>query len=389
MTDPGDRRPADTTGSSGRAAPGSHARRLLALLSRHRLLGAAAIASLGAALYWGLIASDRYVSQAHVIIQRTDLAGSQAGALDFGSLLGGSSNRPDQMLLRDYLLSTDMLRKLDAKLGLRAHYSSPARDPLSRLWFQSDEWFHRHYLARTRVEYDDYAGVLLIDAEGYEPQVAHAIASMLVDEGGRFMNEMVRSMAQEQVGFLELQVERMRERTMRARRAVLAFQNKHGLLSPQATAESMAAVINQLEAKRTDLQTRRNALLGYLSPSAPAVIDVDLQIDAVEKQLARERPRLASNRGRTLNAAIEEFQRLQMLAEFESDVYKTGLASLEKGRLEAARTLKSVSALQSPTRPQYPLQPRRLYNSFVFALAAFLLAGVLHLLAAIVRDHRD
>lgn len=78
-----------------------------------------------------------------------------------------------------------------------------------------------------------------------------------------------------------------------------------------------------------------------------------------------------------------------MEAAFAQDVYKTALVALEKGRIEATRTIKKVSVLQSPTQPEYALEPRRFYNTLVFILVAMLLAGVAHLLAAIVRDHKD
>lgn len=70
-------------------------------------------------------------------------------------------------------------------------------------------------------------------------------------------------------------------------------------------------------------------------------------------------------------------------------MYKTALAALERGRVEATRTIKKVSVLQTPTLPEYPLEPRRWYNTLVFFLVAMLLAGVVHLVAAIVRDHTD
>jgi capsular polysaccharide transport system permease protein len=76
-------------------------------------------------------------------------------------------------------------------------------------------------------------------------------------------------------------------------------------------------------------------------------------------------------------------------AEFAQDIYKTTLMALEKGRVEATRTLKKVSVLQTPSKPQYPLEPRRIYNSIVFMLSALLVAGVVHLLVAIIRDHKD
>jgi capsular polysaccharide transport system permease protein len=86
---------------------------------------------------------------------------------------------------------------------------------------------------------------------------------------------------------------------------------------------------------------------------------------------------------------VEEYQRLEMAAGFAHDIYKTALVALEKGRVEATRNLKKVSVVQNPTLPQQPLEPRRLYNIIVSVLVTLLVAGIVHLLAAIVRDHKD
>ncbi|RYF70244.1 MAG: chain-length determining protein [Comamonadaceae bacterium] len=358
---------------------------------RRRIIGAAVIASLLAALYWLVIASDRYVSESHIIIQRTDLAAGQA--VDFSTLVAGvgGPNRADQLLLRDHLLSVDMLRKLDAALDLREHYSDRGRDPLSRMWSKdaSVETFHRYYLSRVSVEFDDYAGVLMIKAQAFDPKQAHAIATVLVREGERFMNEMAHNLAQAQVGYLEQQVVQMNERATRARRALLDYQDRKGLVSPQASAESIATIVARLEGQRTELQTQRSSLLTYLVPDHPNVVMLNQQIAAVERQISQEQGRLAAPNGRTLNRTVEEFQRLEMDAAFAQDIYKTALVALEKGRVEATRTIKKVSALQAPTLPEYPVEPRRYYNTLVFLLVAMLLAGVVHLLATIVRDHTD
>lgn len=361
----------------------------LTLLNRP-MVSAALIASLLAAVYWLAIASDRFVSESHVIIQRTDLPGGQS--IDFASLLGGASNsRADQLLLRDYLLSVDMLQKLDATLQLRAHYSATSRDPLARMWSQdlSMEWFHRYYLSRVSVELDEFSGVLIIRAQGFDAKTAHAITTLLVQEGERFMNGMAHSLAQGQVAFLEGQVTQMNQRALQARQAVLRYQNKAGLVSPQATAENIAGIVAKLQTQRAELQTQRSAALAYLVPGHANIVQLNQQIAAVEKQMSQEQAKLASPGGKTLNRTVEEFQRLEMEAAFAQDIYKTGLMALEKGRIEATRMIKKVSVLQAPTTPEYALEPRRFYNTLVFMLVAFLLAGVVHLLAAIVRDHKD
>jgi capsular polysaccharide transport system permease protein len=360
-------------------------------LVERRLFGMATIASLLAVIYWGIVASDRYVSEAHVVIQRTDLGASPT--VSIGSMLGlaTSPSHEDQLLLRDQLLSVDMLQKLDAKLDLRGHFSDRRRDLLSRMWFKDAdlEWFHQHYLTRVLVEFDDYTGILKIKAQAYDPKMAHAIARALVEEGERYMNALGHRLAQEQVGFLEKQVAEMHRRVIQSRQAMVAFQNRYGMVSPQATVENYAAIVSRLESELSSLQARRAAMLGYLMPDSASVVELNLQIGAIEKQMRREKGRLAAPSGSTLNRTAEEFQRLQMNVEFAQDVYRTALVALESGRVEATRTLKKVSVLQSPFEPQYPIEPRRFYNPLVFILIALLIAGILQLLAAVIRDHKD
>lgn len=364
---------------------------LLPRMRKHPLVAIALMATLLAAVYWLLIASDRYVSEARVVIQRTDLPGGQS--MDFASLLGGTSggSRSDQLLLREHLMSVDLLRKLDARLGLRSHYSNSQHDPLSRMWFTdaSIEWFHRHYLSRVSVNLDEYAGVLVIQAQAYDPSMAQAITSQLVQEGEQTMNYLANQLAQAQVQFLEQQVDTLHRQVLLTRSAVLDFQDKKGLASPQSTAESIASILARLESQRSELQTQRTALQAYLVLDHPSIVLLDQQIAAIQQQIRQEQAKLASGSGKTLNRTVEAFQRLEMRASFAQDVYKTALIALEKGRVEATRTIKKMSLLQAPSLPEYPLQPTRVHNLLVFAIVALLLAGVAHLLMAIVKDHTD
>lgn len=365
-------------------------RLLVPAFLRRRTIGLAVAASVLATLYWGLVASDRYVSEAHVVIQKTDSAG---GGAEVSSLLGGlgGSSEADQRLLRDYLLSVDLLQRLDARHHLRAHYSDSRRDPLSRMWSADEpiEWFHRHFLSRVGVEFDPASGVLIVKAQAYDPETARAIVGTMVEEGEKAMNAIGHLLAREQVVFLEKQAAEMSQRLVQAREAAIAFQNRRGLASPQATIENLTSVVNRLESQIAELQAKRAALLGYLSNDAPPVIEVDVQLAAAERQLAIEKSKLAAPSGKTLNTTLEEYQRLQMAAELALDMYKTALVALEKGRLQAIRTLKKVVVLQSPTLPQYPLQPRRIYNTVLFVLVTLLLTSVVHLLVAVIRDHKD
>lgn len=342
--------------------------------------------------YWLLIASDRYVSESRVIAQNTNLHAS--ANFDLGSLISGAStgpNRADQLLLREYLRSPDMAEKLDASLHLREHFGSQG-DWFSRLWGGTDatrEEFHEYYLRRVQVEYDEFAGVLVLKAQAYEAEQAQRIAQALVQEGEAFMNRTAHAIAQDQVNFLEGQVSKLYDQVQKSRRTMLEFQEKKGLISPEAAAQVLAAIVANLQGQLADLQAQRSAMQAYLVADHPSIVLVEQRIDAIEKQIAQEQAKLAAPGGKTLNRTAEAFAQLELQSKFDLDMYKTALTALEQGRLEATRTLKKLSVLQQPNLPQDALEPRRLYTASVWVLTILLLAGVLHLLLAIVRDHQD
>ncbi|RFA27997.1 chain-length determining protein [Alkalilimnicola ehrlichii] len=345
------------------------------------------VAIFGAVLYWSLWATDRYVSEANIVLQSASPA---PPSLDFTSILtGGTSN--ELLMLRDHLRSVDMLIKLDRQLNLRDHYADPAIDRLSRLRSPSVplEHLHRYYLKRVSIEMDEYAQVLRIRAQAYDPDTARAIASLLLQEGEKHMNVMGQRLAAEQVRFIELQVEDLMGRLDESREALIAYQNEHGLVSPTGTVESLSTVVATLEGELAKLNARRHALAASHSERSPEMVRLRHEIDAVRNQIDIEHARMATHSGEALNRISAEYESLRLQHEFSREMYASALAALENTRVEAARTLKQVSVLQAPTQPEYSTEPRRIYNITVFIIMAFLFSFIAHLIAAIVRDHRD
>lgn len=371
-------------------------KKILAIFSifKHPFLWMTILCSAAAIYYWNFIASDRYVSEAHIIIQQADLTASQS--VDFGGLILGNSgagNQTDQLLLRDHLLSIDMLRKLDDALDLRTHYSNLELDLLSRMWEKDNfiEEFFEYYLSRIVVEFDDYAGVLIIQSQAFTPEIAHEISSLMITEGEIFMNEIAKQLAYEQVKFLSTEVKTMEARVLNTRHELLSYQNKHELISPQNTAENYAVIVNNMEAKLAELQAQKIALLGYLVPTSANIVELELQIQAIKKQIKKEKSHLTSNskNSKSLNKTVEEYEQLQLKAQFAQEVYQTTLVAMEKGRIEASRTLKKMSILQAPTMPEYPLKPNRIYNSVVSTLLILVIFGILNLLTVVILDHKE
>nr|WP_207161472.1 chain-length determining protein [Rhabdochromatium marinum] len=342
---------------------------------------------LGAAMYWSLIASDRYLSRAHVVLLSAQIAKSEGG---LAAIVAGQTNN-DLLVLRDYMLSTDMLAILDAELGLRAHYADPHIDRLSRLSAAGVpmEDFHRYMLKQISVELDEYAQVLRISAQAFDAETAQRMVEGLLKAGEEHMNAMGHRLAEEQVRFIERQVEAVQQRMVEDKERLLNYQNEYGLVSPPETVASISTVIAGLEGELASLQARKVALSQSQSARAPDMQRVESEIKGVREQVARERARLARTSGDALNRLSAEYDLLTLQAEFSNQLYATALTALENTRVETARSLKQVSVLQTPTFPEYSNRPKRLHNTIVFALLAALTGLILQLLIAIIRDHND
>lgn len=339
--------------------------------------------------YYLVWASDRYVSHANVVLESPQISTPE---VDFSTLLSGSgaTNTSDMLLMRDFLLSTDMLQLLVEKADFRQHYSENG-DIFSRL---NDpdvpmEELYDYYLKRVSVELDEYAGVLRIDVEAYSPKEAHKIAQLLLSEGERHMNEMGRRLAEEQVRFLEAQVDELKKQFDQTQKELLDYQNKNGLVSPTGTVESLSSVVATLEGQLAMLKAQKTALSSYQSARSPEMTRVESQINALNQQIQQEQNRLARQTGNALNSVSSEYQILQLQAQFAQDSYSGALSALQNTRIEAARKLKQVSVLQSPTLPQYAEKPERLYDITVFAVIAMFITLIINMLILIIKDHRD
>lgn len=346
------------------------------------------LAILVVTFYWFVWAEERYVSRATVVLESPQVATPE---FSLSSLIsGGGGNTHDLLLLREHLLSVDMLRLLDQQLGIRQHYSENGdffarlRDPSAPI-----EDLHKYYLRRVEVELDEYAGVLNIYVQGYSPEFAQSLATLLLEAGENHMNDMGHRLADEQVRFLEQQMVRLEERFNDTRARLLEFQNEFGLVSPTSTVESINQVVATLEADLARFQAQRNALASFQSAQSAELRQVERNIEALRDQITQQRDRLAQATGNSLNRVSAEYETLELQAQFAQETYSSALAALENTRLEAARQLKQVSVLQSPLMPEYPTEPNRLYNSSVFAIITIFLSFILSMIIMIIKDHRD
>lgn len=341
-----------------------------------------------AVIYFGFVASDRYVSRAELVIKQADQIKMLPDAL---SMLGlGGSNHQDVLLIQDYLKSPDLIAKLDNALGLKTHYQSQKVDYFSRLAKDvSREDFIQYYRDHLTLRLDDISGVLTIELQAFDPAFGQRVVELMLKESEAFINKLGHQVALEQLAFVEKEVDRAYQRVQDEKAKVLAFQNSHHLLSPESTSTARLGVVSQIEGELARQQAQLKQLQSYMKETAPAVVSVQARVDALTRQLEQEKARLTGSDKDAMNEVTARYMDVQTQATLAADLYKSGLISLEQARVEAYRKLKHLLVVSQPTLAQDAEYPRRLYNLATIGVILCLLYGLVVMGLATLREHQD
>jgi capsular polysaccharide transport system permease protein len=346
-------------------------------------------------VYYGLFATDRYVSNAQVTV-KTAGQGSIGG--DMGSLLSGlvsTSGSQEAYVVQEYIRSPDILRELQSWLDLRAQWSRPSIDPISRLGPNaSDEDFLDYYRDMITATYDAEKGVINLAVQGYSRDDANALATAIIELSDDMVNRMSDQIREDTLSFARQEVERAEERLQEARLDMKRFQNRHGDLNPAETASAIGGIIANLESRLAEVRTEMSAKSSYLRPNSSAMKALEAQERAIQEQLQQERQRLtgteqgssASDR-ENYSELLVDYEELRVQEELALKSYEAAQRALETARAEASRKQMYLVSFVSPTRPDASAKPDGALNTLVAFLGGLAVFAVVALVVAAVREH--
>lgn len=341
------------------------------------------------AIYYFLIATDRYVSTMTLSVRSTN--GETADTNGVLSLLTDTSNTSEDLkYLQGYIYSLDMLKILDEKIGLRKLYQEQFIDLFFKIWdFSSMESFLKYYQNRVKIYTDDKTGLLNVDVEGFTPESAHLIAQNIMEESEKFINEISHAAAREQMAFAENEIVKYKERYKKAQNDLIAFQNKYGVFDPLKQAENRVGLVAQLEGNLAQKEATLLTLQSYMNDSAPEIVTLKAEIEAIKRQLQREIAKISSsNSSQKLNDLVAQFQDLSIEASFAQSAYEAALKAYETARIEAARKIKQLVVIQNPDLPQSAEYPKRIYSVITAFMILSLIFGIIKFIKMIIEEHK-
>ncbi|EAK0979051.1 capsule biosynthesis protein [Campylobacter lari] len=340
--------------------------------------------------YYIFIAANRYVSESVLSVKST--TGDSGAITGIAALLTNNSfSSEDITFLKSYIHSLDMLNILEEKIQIRELYQKQKLDFFYSISSSADqEDFLKYYQNRVKIIQENSAnGLLRVEVEGFDPQSAHLIASTIVKESEKFINEISHKAARDQMQFAEEELLQFKKRYQKAKDELLAFQNKYGVFDPLKQAEGTLKLIAELESKIAAKEAELLMMQSYINDNAPQIVTIKSEITALKKQLQKEKSKVSSPKSsQKLNDLAAKFQDLTIEAGFAESAYTAALKAYESARIEALRKIKQVVIVQSPSLPQSAKYPEALYNILTAFMILSLIYGIVKFIKMIIEEHR-
>jgi capsular polysaccharide transport system permease protein len=350
-----------------------------------------AVPTLAATVYYGFIASDIYTSESRFVVrspqkqQAPDLVG------DLLQSAGITRSQDDAYAVRDFILSRDALRELDARRAVRKAYSNRSVDLFKRFpgwdWDDSFEAFYRYYGNYVGVDSDPDSSIFVLNVQAFTAEDAQKINQMLLDMSERLVNSLNDRSRHDLVHFAEEEVKIATDHAREAAVALLAFRNKQAVFQPDKQAEiqleGVAKIQEDLVATEAEL-----AQLRKLSPINPQIVGLESRAETLRSAINSEASKVTSGKD-SLSVRASTFERLAVESEFADKQLGLALATLESARNEAARKQLYLDVLVQPNVPDKAMDPRRIRSVFTVFMLGLIAWGVVSLILASVREHAE
>lgn len=360
------------------------------LIKRRWFVAAVILPTLLAALYYGTIASDVYISESRFVIKSPDQKRSQmstlANLVQTTGLTGGQEQTNEVLT---YVRSRDALKALEKDGNIRDKFSTSQADIFSRFpnpfSGNSFESLFKYYGEMVDTRMDSETGTAIIKVRAFAPQDAYIINKRLLDLSEALVNRLNYRANNKAVTEAQKQVEFAARRARASRVALAQYRNAQSLIDPGKQAVGVLEIANTMVGERASLLAQLD-LMQRLTPSNPSIPALRNRINAISVQIASQDSRVVGADG-GIASKLGGYENLLVEQEFATESLNAANAALVQVRAESQRQQFYLERVVDPNIPDMPLLPKRLAGVLTVAAAALCLYFIAWMFMVGILEH--
>ena len=341
-------------------------------------------------LYFGIFASNVYISESRFVVK----APKQAASDGVGLLLqsAGFNNANEEVYAtNDYIISRSALQQLNKDGAVSAAYTAPGISIFDRFnplgWDGSFEKLFKYYTNRVQVTSDSRSAISTLVVRAYSSDDALRLNSRLLQLAEDMVNRLNTRGREDLIKYAQAEVDAAKQQARTASLALAAYRNRQGVVDPQQQAAIQLQMVSKLQDELITVKSQLIQLRAF-TPENPQIPVLEKRARILSEEIYEQTGRVAGD-NRSLAAAAVEYQRLQLENGFAERQLAGAMASLQEARNEARRKQVYVERIVNPNRPDSALEPRRLRGIIATFVVGLIAWGILSLLLAGVREHQS
>lgn len=343
-----------------------------------------------ATIYYLLIASPRYVSEAQFVVR----AAGQSTPSSLGVALQGVGLAPtqtDAFAVHEYITSRDSLTELSRRYEIAEILGPQGVDAFSRYprpWEgRSREALYEGFQRFVTVGYDSTTGISTLRVEAFRPRDAQALTEALLGGGEQLVNRLNERSSADAVAQARQARDEARQRLSAAQAEMTTFRNREQFIDPALAAREGAQLIGELQTEVARLRADRAQVFSEAANS-PQLPVFDSRIRAYERQIDAERQKIAGDAD-SLAPMISAYEDLTLARELADRELTQATAAVISAEQQARRQKLYLDRVVSPSLPDEAAEPRRWLAILTVFATSLLIYGIGWLIYAGVREHRQ
>ncbi len=343
-----------------------------------------------ASIYYGIVASDIYISEAKYSVRSNSESGASGFLQSVISLGSPETSYEDSLIIQEYIFSRDMLEELDKRLALRKHFSSKNWAVLSRLSDSaSTEDFLKYYRKMTEVGVDSSANIITIRTHSFNPQMSQNIAREIIGLSEKLINKLSDRIVNDSLQFARNELENAENLVRTANDNLTNFRSESHSIDPGQETSAVLGIVTSMETQLASARAQLNETSNFMRADSPQMKVLRGKVNALSTQVKEERKRLNSGEGSDIDYTklIDGYAPLLLEQELTKLRYISALTSLEAARIEAQSKQRYLISFVAPNIPDDALKPERLYSILVIFFVLSIMYAIGGLVWAAIKDH--
>lgn len=371
-------------------------------LNRQRILGClkavkplflctVLVPTICAAIYFSVWASDQFQSEASFIVRSSN---NQATLSGLGALLqtaGIARSQDDTYTVQQYIQSRAALSILEKQFPIRQFYENKG-DVFSRFngfgLSNYDEGFYQYYDQKVDVQIDAVSGISTLYVRSFSAQDSQKINQALLKASESFINRLNDRARKDTVAFAEQHVQTAERFVKEASDKLMEYRTKNGVFDLKEQTAVQMSLVSKLQDELIMIQTQLDQIRA-VTPENPQIAGLKARERSLRKEIERQMFSIAGRDNNSIASKAAEYQRLYIENDLAEKQLAAALASLEAAKAEAERKQLYLEVVSPSSLPDMPQGPRRFYNIIATFVIGMMIYGILRLLIASIREHKN